>query len=173
MWRFLPSELPAEIEGRDTYYQMGVKILSLTCKGPVVVRSVFKMHNGSDISYAGTNCSTVSGSGNDSAVIRCELQLPATGGIEAERALHGKEVRCWQCGLCSEGKGCPNRYGVWYSDTFTTVGKGCDLTSYDARTLGFFINPDTNVLLAEFEACNTPGCFNASYEQSRGLPSRA
>lgn len=180
MWRLLPDELPAELEGHDTYFQYGVKVLSLACKGPLVVRSVFKVHEGMNLSYAGTNCSNagledLGGGGNRSVVTRCELQLPETGGNETERALHAKEGRCWQCGLCSNGKGCPNRSGVWCSDSFTTVASGCDFApkddsshnEYAAHKVGFFINPHTKVLLAKFKACNNPGCCNATYEQEK------
>lgn len=170
-YRFLPDP-PAELGGHDSYYQIGVKILSLTCKGHVLVRSVFKMHEGGNISYAGTNCTNA---GMDRDAIRCELHLPATGGSEVDRALKAKEVKCWQCGRCSEGKGCPNQYGVWYSDTYTTVAQGCDFTPkdrYEAQQVGFVINPKTKVLLVKFEACNNPGCFNATYEAAKNMTAK-
>lgn len=182
--RILPRQLPAELEGHHTYNQFGIKMFSLTCKGPVVVRSVFKMHEGYPLTkepdWLGTNCTnagmvhlsdkpTAEG-GTASAVIRCELQLPASGGSEVERALKSKEVKCWQCGRCSNGQGCPSNYGVWYSDTFTTVANGCNMPStgvYDGHRVGFNINPKTKALLAKFEVCNSPGCFDAAYEQAK------
>jgi len=184
MFRFMPDQLPAELEGHLTYYQQGFKVLSLTCKGPVVVRGVFKVHEGYNTTkqptWAGINCTNTglvqlsdqpaAEGGNASAVIRCELQLPATGGSEVERALKSKEVKCWQCGRCSQGQGCPSNYGVWYSDTFTTGAQGCDFMPrnvYEAHKVGFVINPKTKVLLAKFEACNSPGCFDAAYEQAK------
>lgn len=127
----LPSKLPAEVEGGDrSYNQYGVELLSLACKGPVVVRSVFKMleepaitpQEARSSAWGGTNCinsglvlvddELASKGGAASPVIRCELELPKNGsGDEAQRALRAKEGKCWICGLCSRGQGCPSGVG--------------------------------------------------------------
>jgi len=183
-YRGLPDKLPAEVAGVDRYYQFGVDVISLACKGPVVVRSVFKMLQEPAVRQQagrqGTDCANVyidhltdklvSKGGQASPVVRCELQLPATGGTEAERALAAKEGKCWLCGRCSEGLGCPSKKGVWYSDSYTTVAQGCSfnaLKGYQAHRVGMIINPGTKFLLAKFEVCNSAGCFDAEAEQAK------
>jgi hypothetical protein len=189
-FRGLPNktELPAEVEGAPLYRQWGTELFSLACKGPVVVRSVFKMlaepaitpekarSNGLD----GTDCTNsqillmddepISKGGNASIVIRCELQLPATGGAEVQRALKAKERKCWVCAVCSKGGGCPSAVGKWYSDSFTTKATGCGIDpqkGYVYHRAGININPQTKILLAKFEVCNNPGCFDPALEKAK------
>lgn len=184
LYRNLPDKLPAEVTGVDRYNQWGIRLISLACKGPVVVRSVFKILEEPPVKqqpgWEGTNCTnsalvqvddkSVSEGGQASEVVRCELQLGTSGGSEVERALAAKEGRCWQCGLCSTGKGCPSNKGTWYSDTYTTVARGCSFDpqqGYEYHRSGININPFTKILLAKYEVCNSPGCFNAEAEQAK------
>jgi len=193
LYRGLPSkkELPAEVEGVNRYNQWGTELVSLVCKGPVVVRSVFKMlaepatiHWSSDRALSkgldGTDCTnskiqliddeSKSRRGNASPIIRCELELPSTGGSEAERALKAKEGKCWVCSLCSDGGGCPSAVGKWYSDSYTTKATGCDIDpqkGYEFHRAGININPQTKILLAKFEVCNSPGCFDPAVEKAK------
>jgi hypothetical protein len=145
---------------------------------PVVVRSVFKILEQPAIpkteDWDGTNCTNTGLQDVDSAapasVVRCELQLPSSGGSAVERALASKEVRCWSCGLCDDGKGCPNRNNTWYSGSFTTTAPGCDIDpqkGYNMHRVGININPRTKIQLAKFEACNSPGCFDPKAEQAK------
>jgi hypothetical protein len=179
LFRKLPATLPAEVSGVDRYHQFAVAPISLACKGPVVVRSVFKMLDEPPINkqagWAGTDCTNsalvhVDETLDTAAVVRCELELPSSGGSEAERAVKGKEVNCYSCGLCSEGKGCPSAKGRWYSDSYSTVARGCDFdesNGYVMHRVGFNINPRTKIQLAKFEVCNSAGCFDAAYEQQK------
>lgn len=190
LYRALPDKLPTEVEGVDRYNQYAIDVVSLACKGPVVVRSVFKMVDQVEASkkpdWDGTDCSNArltyvddtasSKGGSASPIIRCELELPNTGGSEAERAVKAKETKCYKCGLCSEGSGCPSVTGKWYSDSYTTVAKGCDFdvkTGYEAHRVGMNINPYTKILLAKFEVCNNPGCFDPAYEQAKQKTAKA
>jgi hypothetical protein len=118
---------------------------------------VFKITAASPIAkregYEGINCTTSSlvhvdddpsEGGNTSPIVRCELELPSTGGSEEERALKAKETKCWLCGRCDEGKGCPSGVGKWYSDSYTTTVPGCEIDpaeGYQMRTAGIDINP--------------------------------
>lgn len=190
VYRGLPSkqELPAEVEGVDRYNQWGTELFSLACQGPVVVRSVFKMLEEPGVTqdqarssgWDGTNCTyssmvriddePASKGGNASPVIRCELELPDLGGSEAERAVKAKEAKCWVCGLCSDGLGCPSGVGKWYSDSYTTTATGCDIDpqkGYIYHRAGININPRTRILLAKFEVCNSPGCYDAASEKAK------
>jgi hypothetical protein len=119
------------------YTQWAARVISLACSGRIVVRSVFKITAQTPITLQtvaglqGTNCTAsrldADNPSNpaDSAVVRCELQLPSGPGSEVERALKSTEVNCYTCGLCSEGSGCPSKTGAWYSDTYTTTVSGC------------------------------------------------
>lgn len=176
----LAGQLPAEVAGSRNYNQYGVRPISLACKGPLVVRSVFKLVEQPQVKqspgWAGTDCTYSALTHIDEAgrgaspVVRCELELPSSGGSEAERALKAKEGRCWNCGLCTDGKGCPSAVGKWYSDSYTTTAQGCDFDpqkgpSYHRAGINF--NPGAKVLLAKFEVCNSPGCFDAAYEKAK------
>jgi len=190
VYRGLPSknELPAEVEGVDRYNQWGTELFSLACKGPVVVRSVFKMlaepaitqERARSNGWDGTDCTnsrivpiddeSTSKGGDASPVIRCELELPSTGGSEAQRAIKAKEGKCWVCSLCSDGGGCPSAVGKWYSDSYTTKATGCDIDpqkGYEFHRAGININPQTKILLAKFEVCNSPGCFDPAVEKAK------
>jgi hypothetical protein len=181
-FRPLPDKLPAEITGNRNYnhWQTGAKPISLACKGPIVVRSVFKLVEQPTVKqapgWAGTDCTYSSLTHVDedgrgaSPVIRCELELPSTGGSEAERALKAKEGKCWACGLCSDGQGCPSAVGKWYSDSYTTVAQGCGFDAQKGPIMhraGFNINPGAKVLLAKFEVCNSQGCFDPAVEKAK------
>jgi hypothetical protein len=174
------NNAPSQVSGVDRYNQHWVAPISLACKGPVVVRSVFKMVEQPAIKqkegWAGTDCTHSSmvhideGRRDASAVVRCELELPSAGGSEAERAVRAREGKCWTCGLCNSGTGCPSDKGKWYSDSYTTVATGCDFDvskGYAMHRVGFNINPRTKIELAKFEVCNNPGCFDAAYEQQK------
>jgi hypothetical protein len=180
LFRVFPEKLPAEMTGVDRYNQWAVRPISLACNGPFVVRSVFKVLEEPPLpAGAGPNCTSTSlvhvdespaYGRNASRIVRCELEPPSSGGSETERALNSKEARCWICGRCTEGKGCPNRKGVWYSDSYITAGQGCGLhqqKGYIMHRAGLNINPATKVLVAKFEVCNTPGCLNAKAEQAK------
>lgn len=187
VWRYLPDKLPAEVEGVDRYNQWGAELSSLACQGPVVVRSVFKildeptstLADAIKQGYDGNNCTNsrlllvdddeVEKGGDASKVIRCELKLLSTGGSETERALKAKESRCWQCDLCRDDLGCPTGIGKWYSDSFTTKARGCpkEGEGYDYHQAGININPRTKILLAKFEVCSDPGCFDPAYEKAK------
>jgi hypothetical protein len=189
-FRGLPNqtELPAEVEGFRPYNQLGAEVFSLACQGPVVVRSVFKMLAEPAITpeaargygWNGTNCTKsaiesiddelISKGGDASPIIRCELELPSSGGSEAGRALKAKEGKCWVCALCSKGGGCPSAVGKWYSDSYTTKATGCDIDpqkGYIFHRAGININPQTKILLAKFEVCNNPGCFDPAVEKAK------
>jgi hypothetical protein len=181
---FIPvnNTLPSTLETSRSYYQIGQKVVSLACKGRVVARSVFKFTQQPTVSkedvqfngWAGTDCTysrllDVTSRGR-SPVVRCELQLPSGGASEVDRALRAKEVKCWKCGGCNEGSGCPAKTGVWYSDSATFTAQGCDFDNskgYFAPRVNIVINPKTKVLLAKFEVCNRPDCFNAAYEDAK------
>lgn len=176
----LPTSLPTEVAGVDRYNQQWVRPISLACQGRVVVRSMFKMLQEPEVRKAadwdGTNCTNsamehVDEDGRGATpVVRCELELPAGAGSEAERAVKSKESKCWLCGLCSEGKGCPSGKGKWYSDSYTTTATGCNLDAskgYVMHRVGFNINPSTKILLAKFEVCNSGSCFDPAFEQKK------
>lgn len=117
--------------------------------------------------------------GSASPIIRCELELPTTGGSEVERASQGKETKCYKCGGCSANKfpaGCPSDVGKWYSETYTTVARGCDFdpkVGYKAHMVGLHISLYIKILLAKFEVCNHPGCFDLKYEQAKQSAAKA
>eukprot|EP00775_Hariotina_reticulata_P006222 gene6222-6459_t len=173
--------LPSTLETSASMYQIGQKVVSLACKGRVVTRSVFKFTQQPAVTkedaqrsgWAGTDCTysrlfEVPSPGTP--VVRCELQLPSSGGSEVDRALKAKEVKCWKCDGCGRGGGCPAKTGVWYSDSATFTTQGCNFDAskgYAANTVGIVINPKTSVLLAKFEVCNSPNCFNAAYEDAK------
>jgi hypothetical protein len=182
------TQLPAEVKGGDQYNQYGTELFSLACKGHVVVRSVFKMleqpattpEEARSSGWDGADCSNsrmvlindelISKGGNASPVICCELELPTIGGSNAERALKAKEGKCWVCDWCSEGGGCPSEVGKWYSDSCTTKATGCDFDpqkGYEFHRVGININPQTKILLAKFEVCNSPGCFDPAAEKAK------
>lgn len=175
-----PTSLPAEVAGVDRYNQLWVQPISLACQGRVVVRSVFKMLQEPEVrkaaDWAGTDCTNSALTHVDEAgrgaspVVRCELELPAGAGSEAERAVKAKESKCWLCGLCVDGKGCPSGKGKWYSDSYTTTATGCNLDASKGHVMhrvGFNMNPRTKILLAKFEVCNSGSCFDPAYEQQK------
>jgi hypothetical protein len=149
----------------------------------VVVRSVFKVLEQPPLSPSeGTNCTFAvldrMGMATDptaSPVVRCELELPSSGGTEEQRALNAKEAICLICGSCPD-KGCPDQVGKWYSDSYTTVARGCDISEkdgYTAQRTGIEISPSTKYMLAKFEVCNTAKCFNAEAERAKQMAARA
>jgi hypothetical protein len=62
---------------------------------------------------------------------------------------------------------------VWASGTVTAIPLqflGCDFNpakGYDMYRAGININPHTTITLVKFEVCNSPGCFDAAYEQQK------
>lgn len=181
----LPSKLPAEVTGVGRGTETGVEVISLACKGPVVVRSVFKILEQRPLTSAeGINCTFVRLDPwrvealwqPTSPLVRCELELPSSGGTEAERALKAREASCWICGTCPEGKGCPNQAGKWYSDSYTTVARGCDINAtegYEAPRTGIEMDRGTKFLLAKFEVCNSAACFNPAAESAKQKAAKA
>jgi hypothetical protein len=191
IFRKLPTALPAEVSGVDQYDhgQFAVAPISLACQGPVVVRSVFKMLDEPPLDkQAGWAADCINSAWRPNALmhvdeapdigrnatymVRCDLELPSSGGSEAERAMRGKEVKCWTCNRCLQGTNtaCPSAKGRWYSDSYTTVARGCDFVEsngYVMHRVGFHINPRTKIQLAKFEVCNSAGCFDAAYEQQK------
>jgi hypothetical protein len=109
----MPEHIPFEVSGVPKYPTYGVRLISLACKGPVVIRYVFKITSSLAITkregYEGTNCTRASlaqidehnttdayGSArNASPIVRCELELPNIGDSEEERAVKAKETNCW------------------------------------------------------------------------------
>eukprot|EP00878_Enallax_costatus_P014913 GHUV01015613.1.p1 GENE.GHUV01015613.1~~GHUV01015613.1.p1 ORF type:complete len:182 (+),score=50.30 GHUV01015613.1:1256-1801(+) len=165
------DKLPQEIDGHDTYYNIISNTLSLACRGRIIVRAVYK-----NIDLAGA-CPSSSGprlmppeSGAKivTDVVRCELELPAGSGDEASRAVRAKEAKCWRC-----PKGmCPNKVGVWYSEVYTMSVQGCDQKidpkfGYDPLKVGMLVNPSQKVLVAKYEACSDPGCFDQAHEDKK------
>lgn len=177
LYRLAPDKYPAEVQGHISYYQQAIQPISLACKDPVLVRTVFKVTEAPTY-YPDKNCTAfaLESSPSNNQAVRCELELPATGGTEAERALKGKEGKCWACGLCGKGKGCPSEVDKWYSDAYTTVARGCtfnETVGYEPQTVYWYINPHTTVLLAKFEVCNSPGCFDPAYEAAKKASARS
>jgi hypothetical protein len=185
-----PSQLPATIATESPYRQMAVRAISLACSGRVVVRSVFKITEQPPLNVPGvlgTGCTNFRlhngfnvfpGSDNPGAapVIRCELQLPGGPGSEAERALRSKEVNCYRCELCSDGKGCPSKAGVWYSDSHIRTVPGCSFDAnrgYMPPTAEIALGAGVKVLLAKFEVCNSASCFNQSYEDAKAKSAKS
>jgi hypothetical protein len=122
----------------------------------------------------GTDCSSVrlesgDGSGSESPSVRCELELPSTG--RSEEAVIAKEGKCWTCRSCRDGKGgCPRVVGKWYSDSYTSVATGCDFDAQKGHSFhraGMSVGAGVKILLAKVEVCNSPGCFDAAYEQRK------
>jgi hypothetical protein len=102
--------------------------------------------------------------------VRCELELPNTGGSEEERAVKGNETNCWLCGFCDDGNGCPSIVGKWYSDSYTTTATGCDFDpamGYYMHRVGIVFTPSTKIQLARFEVCSIPGCSDPEYERQK------
>ncbi|KAI8471845.1 MAG: hypothetical protein J3K34DRAFT_505604 [Monoraphidium minutum] len=173
-----PESLPAVIEGVDRYSQSHIDAVSLACAGPAVVRSVFKIL---EIKCYDTedrdsrNCSGIRLDAPSSPpagpLVRCELKVAPGPGSEASRALVTKEGRCFVCGLCSQGAGCPANIGQWYTETYVTSFSGCagvdTKKGYYANRIGFHVNPGYKFLLAKFEVCNGPSCFNPAYEAAK------
>lgn len=144
-------------------------MFKITAASPVVKREGYEGINCTKSSLVHVDDDPEEG-GNTSPIVRCELELPSTGGSEEERALKANEINCWLCGRCDYGKGCPSGVGKWYSDSYTTMVPGCDIDpakGYEMRRAGININPHTTINLAKFEVCNSPGCFNAAYEQQK------
>lgn len=179
-----PKQLPATLTSHPSYNQYSTQVMSLACKGRVVVRSVFKITKQPPVAKTatlqGTDCTnsrlvyiedtSAAEGGAASPIVRCELQLPSGSGSEVERALRAKEVNCHVCDYCSTGAGCPSKAGVWYSDSFTTQAAGCGFDpkkGYTAHRVGININPNTEVLLAKFEVCSSPNCFNQASEDGK------
>jgi hypothetical protein len=60
--------------------------------------------------------------------------------------------------------------GKWCSDSYTTTTPGCDFDlakGYDYHRAGIGASPYTKILLAKFEVCNSPGCFDPEYERQK------
>jgi hypothetical protein len=184
MYRGVPANLPADIASSRWYEQIAAAPISLACKGPILVRSVFKILEEPPVQKApgrGTDCTASrlvhlddnrpgARNGAVTEIVRCELDLPSAGGSEAERATRAKEGRCWTCGDCGAGKGCPSAKGKWYSDSYTTVATGCDFDAskgYEMHRVGLSIGGGVTIHLAKFEVCNSSGCFDAAYEQQK------
>lgn len=169
MWSIMPkaSKLPQVISSYGSYWQNIAQTISLACHGRIVVRAVFK------ITQQDKNCTALAAflaGGDPKALetprVRCELQLPAGSGDEASRAVKAKETKCWRC---DKGK-CPSKVGVWYSDSYTKVVPGCDQkfdADYDPPKIGMIFNPGGKALVAKFEVCNDPGCFDPTYEDKK------
>eukprot|EP00878_Enallax_costatus_P000069 GHUV01000088.1.p1 GENE.GHUV01000088.1~~GHUV01000088.1.p1 ORF type:complete len:306 (+),score=51.82 GHUV01000088.1:143-1060(+) len=167
------------------------QVISLACKGQVMVRTVFKhtigsgpTHNVVTESYRlpqqYTDCSpvqlTTNGLKQQSAVVRCELQLPQGPGSEAERAVKAKEGQCYICTSCEAGGGCPAKPGAWYSDTVLTTETGCGFdpnTGYKLQTVSLTVSAPGQIQLAKYQACSSPGCFNQAYEAAKQKAAKA
>lgn len=186
-----PLKLPTTLATyKDIYDYVPIQVISLACKGHVAVRTVFKFISAIPVDFIKANNKTgrlqgadctpsrlgyiddtpITEGGDASAIVRCELQLPVGSGSEVDRALRSKEVNCRLCGKCPDGFGCPAKPGVWYSDSYMTKAAGCDFDpskGYYAHRVGMIINPETKVLLAKFEVCGSPGCFNQAYEAAK------
>ena len=73
-------------------------------------------------------------------------------------------------------KGCPNVEGKWYSDSYVRQADGCNVMFkdyYNPAVLLMNIGAGSKILLAKYEVCNDPGCFDPAYEkakQQRALP---
>jgi hypothetical protein len=115
--QLVPEKLPAKI-GQQTGSRY-IRALSLACKGPIVVRAVFKLLTpapaGNKVAVRLRNDplgTFVSSDGRTapSEVVRCKLQLPAGAEPEEARALKGKEVDCVEC----RASDCPAAVGTWY-----------------------------------------------------------
>lgn len=150
--------------------------VSLACKGTIVVRTAFKMLKQPTLEKEsdrdGTDCASVrtgadkNFGGPYAAVVRCELELPATGGSEAERAINAKDGKCWGCRLCSDDQGCPSTLDKWYSDSYTVDVQGCgfDPQKWPGTQMpNVRLNPGTKILLAKFEVCNINECSDPPY----------
>jgi hypothetical protein len=105
----------------DTPYNLGAVS---SCDGPVGVRAVFKLE--ATENPEGMQCprTGLKSPRPTTALIRCQLVLPAGPGPEAERALAATETNCYHCKACPNG-GCPHVQGTWYSDSYVTTVKGC------------------------------------------------
>lgn len=168
MWSLMPksNKLPTEISSYGSYWQNLAQTISLACHGRVVVRAVFK------ITQQDKNCTVLAGfldggqEPGETPRVRCELTLPSGSGDEAARAVKAKETKCYRC---DKGK-CPSKVGVWYSDSYTKVVPGCDQkfdANYNPPKVGMIFNPGGKALIAKFEVCSNPGCFDPVYEDNK------
>jgi hypothetical protein len=148
---------------------------SLACEGTIVVRSAFKIlkqPTEKQPGWDGTDCpfvrieaiKTFGGASGD--VVRCELELPDTGGSEAERATKAKVGKCWECELCVYGGGCPSAVDKWYSDSYTVDVQGCQFDQQGflpMQIASVMLGPGTKIVLAKFEVCNSKDCSDPPY----------
>jgi hypothetical protein len=154
-----------------------IMLPSLACSGPAIVRTVFKVKNpgGGPI-----DIQLWAGQGPPAGrIVRCELQLPpGPPATEVQRALASKEINCVACGYRMGG--CLSKPGVWYSDSTQLNLSGCKAPKDAAKSFEYNIDPDNgnglptihvageaSILLAKFEVCNDPGCYNPVLEAKK------
>lgn len=183
---------PMEVDNDRPYDATAWKLFSLACQGPVVVWSTFTIldqppttpEEAKTNGWDGTNCTLarLKPMGNQaldnnddtstrkaSSLIRCELDLPGDV-TDAERAVQAKTTKCWTCGLCSEGQGCPSELNTWYYDTYTTEAQGCGFEAQKGASLdvaGMQLQGNTKIFLADFRLCNSPGCVDFEVESQK------
>jgi hypothetical protein len=97
-------------------YNMARLFLSMACNNRFIVRMVHKVLQKPDGSEK-RDCAQhklMPGTFESSAspLVRCELELPSGPGSEDARAVRAKEKRCYICGYCSRGSGCPSTVSV-------------------------------------------------------------
>lgn len=158
------------------------QVISLACKGQVLVRTVFKNTVGTQQSIVQEafrrptqqDCSVVQLTTNNQAkqptVVRCELQLPQGPGSEAERAVKAKEGQCYICNSCESGGGCPAKSGAWYSDSLLTTANGCGFDrskGYQLQTVSIDVSAPGQIQLAKYDVCSSSSCFNQAYEAQK------
>ena len=123
---------PMAIIGHFSYYQLAKRIISLACKGRVVIRAVFKSDDGSCIKLDPYR------EGGD--VRRCELRLPRGYRSETLAAVHSKEENCTLCKTCNNALPCPRKAGKWYSGACVYTSRAL---SSKARYM--YLTPPTHV----------------------------
>ena len=106
-------------------YNLARITLSLACTDKFIVRMVHKVlqkPDGSDKRDCAQH-KLMSGTfeGSASPLVRCKLELPAGPGSEDARAVRAKEKRCYICGYCSRGSGCPATVSSWVFPFFLLV----------------------------------------------------
>lgn len=108
------QEYPDGRKGLSSNYNEARVYVSMACSGKFIVRMVFKVLKQPAISNpAWKDCafSRLTPDNYESSatpLVRCELELPPGPGSEDARAVKAKEKRCYICGYCSRGGGCPS-----------------------------------------------------------------
>lgn len=162
LWTGEPNP-PQTLENGRSYYSIAAKVVSLACKGPLTVRTVFKYLPGSQgCSRLVLDTDTLGSTGKSARTIsRCQLRFTgaaatAANGTDAaaiQAALAAPENSCQECKTCAT---CPQEVGVWYSDTASFDFEGCAGVAarpneyYIPSKPGVVVNPGNKVLLAGF-----------------------